>query len=130
MAKKRELINKPLLVRQIALLFMDVIMLVMCAAVAVAMWYEFDFQSPGFLSTIDKVFTLMPLTIPCALLIFNLLDLYTSIWSFVGEQELARVIIACVSVAVEWWIFQKAFEREVSIGFVFFLFFLLLNLSS
>ena len=124
--QQRSLVNMPLLWRQIALLVLDVIVLVACAVLAVTMYYEFNIREPGFLRMLENVLKLMPITIPCALLIFNLLDLYTSIWSYVSEQELVRVVIACVGVSAAWWSFHKFFDRRLPVGFAFFLFFLLL----
>ena len=124
--KQRPFINKSLLLRQLSLLCLDVVLLGVSAFLSAAMLYEFNLAAPGFSTILQNVIQILPMTLPCALLIFNLLDLYTSIWSFVGEQELVRVVIACFCVSVEWWIFQFVFRREVPVTFAFFLFFLLL----
>ena len=124
--KQRPFINKSLLLRQLSLLCLDVVLLGVSAFLSAAMLYEFNLAAPGFSTVLQNVIQILPMTLPCALLIFNLLDLYTSIWSFVSEQELVRVVIACFCVSVEWWIFQFVFSREVPVTFAFFLFFLLL----
>ena len=104
--KQRAGINLALMWRQLSLLILDAALLILCAGLALAIRYEFNFTDPAFAIMTQHVVKMLPLTLPCALLIFNLLDLYTSIWTFVSEQELVRVAIACSLVSVEWWFFH------------------------
>ena len=128
--KQRSAINVVLMVRQLLLLILDAALLILCAGLALAILHEFNFTDPTFAIMTQHVVKMLPLTLPCALLIFNLLDLYTSIWSFVSEQELVRVAIACSLVSVEWWFFHWIFGRCLSLSFAFFFALLLLFATS
>ena len=124
--KPRMLRNRTLLWRQLSLLLFDAILLVLCAMLALAMRFEFDLFSQDFLLYGRNVLQLLPLTLPLSLLIFCLLGLYTSIWSFAGEREFVRVVFSCLLVSVTWGAAQWLFHQYVPVSFSFFLFFLLL----
>ena len=117
--------NRMVLWRQLALLCFDTVVLVLSAVLALALRYEFDFSDAGFINYFENIVKLLPVTVILSLLIFNLLGLYTSIWTFVGEQELVRVVLACLLSSAQWITVQFLFRMRVPRSFAVFHFFLL-----
>ena len=117
--------NRMVLWRQLALLCFDAVVLVLSAVLALALRYEFDFSDAGFINYFENIVKLLPVTVILSLLIFNLLGLYTSIWTFVGEQELVRVVLACLLSSAQWITVQFLFRMRVPRSFAVFHFFLL-----
>lgn len=117
--------SRVVLWRQLMLLCFDAVVLVLSAVLALAFRYEFGFSDAGFLGYFQNVVKLLPITVTLSLLIFNLMGLYTSIWTFVGEQELIRVVVACFLSSAQWITVQFLFDLRVPRSFAFFHFFLL-----
>ena len=117
--------SRSVLIRQLALLFFDMIVLVLTAVLALAIRFDMSFSDAGFLYYFENVVKLLPVTLLLSLLIFNLMGLYTSIWSFVGEQELVRVVLACLLCSAQWVWVQFLLKASVPWSFACFHFFLL-----
>ncbi len=117
--------SRAVLWRQLALFCFDVVVLVLSAVLALALRYEFDFSDAGFINYFQNIVKLLPVTVSLSLLIFNLMGLYTSIWSFVGEQELVRAVLACLLSSAQWISVQFLFRLRVPRSFAVFHFFLL-----
>ena len=118
--------HKDILWRQILLFAIDALVLLVSAMLALAIRFEFELFSSEFLFYARNVIKILPIMLPLSLLTFAGMGLYTSIWSFVGEQELVRVILASLAVAAEWGLAQFLLQWRVPLSFMFFLFFLLL----
>lgn len=87
--------NKEMILRGGALMFLDV--LIIMISMAGALWIRFDFHfsevSPEFMETIhDYMLTNIIVTI----LLYLCFRLYTSLWRFAGAVEMKNVILACI----------------------------------
>lgn len=85
--------NKEMLFRSTALVFLDILLIMI--SMAGSLWIRFDFSftaiEPLFLKGVRQY---MLINIITTLLIYGLFRLYTSLWRFAGVVELKNVICA------------------------------------
>ena len=117
--------NRTVLLRQLVLLCFDAVVLVLSAVLALAIRFELDFSDPVFAGYLQSVLKLLPVTVLLSLIIFNVMGLYTSIWTFVGEKELVRAVAACLLSSAQWVLVQYLLGYPVPRSFACFHFFLL-----
>lgn len=98
MAKERNILKIPAN-RVIALLFMDVMDVIIASFAALFIRFEFSFRAIErvFLERYERI--LLPLIL-FSLLFFCLWRLYKSVWRYASANELVNVIMACSCVAV------------------------------
>ena len=96
---KRIIQDKQLLIRRIFLMCYD--MLAVFAASILALLVRFDFHimsvPPEYL---DEVWRTIPYMVVMTLIIFWVLRLYSSLWSYAGALEMMYVVSACVLDAI------------------------------
>ena len=120
--------SRSVLLRQLELLLFDATVLTLAAVLALAIRFDMDFSDAVFLYYFENVVRVLPVTLLISLLIFNIMGLYTSIWSFVGEQELVRIVLACLLGSAQWVLVQFLLKAPVPLSFAIFHFFLLTSL--
>lgn len=85
--------NKEMILRGGALMFLDV--LIILISMTGALWIRFDFHfgdiSQEFMETIHDY---LPVNIIVTILIYLIFKLYTSLWRFAGAEEMKNVILA------------------------------------
>lgn len=98
MAKERNILKIPAN-RVIALLFMDVMDVIIASFAALFIRFEFSFRAIErvFLERYERI--LLPLIL-FSLLFFCIWRLYKSVWRYASANELVNVIMACSCVAV------------------------------
>lgn len=98
MAKERNILKIPAN-RVIALLFMDVMDVIIASFAALFIRFEFSFRAIErvFLERYERI--LLPLIL-FSLLFFCIWRLYKSVWRYASANELVNIIMACSCVAV------------------------------
>lgn len=90
--KKREF-NRQLFSRRAGLMIYDVVSVLAASFLAIAMRYEFEYDTiPSYF--LETIFRFLPFNIICTVTIFYIFRLYHSLWAFAGENELQNVVVA------------------------------------
>lgn len=95
---KRILIDKQLLIRRIFLIALDICCIVIANIAALFVRFEFSIEKiePQFL---DRMWSYLPISIVCTIIIFFIFRLYHSLWSYAGIVELENIVASCVIAA-------------------------------
>ncbi len=122
--KKHLEVNKSKLLRSMALLFCDVLVIII--SMVGALWIRFDFQ----FNQIDRVFyeTLSTCMIPnilCTVFIYWIMKLYTSLWRFASIVELKNIIISVVLSTALQYGGMRLFDMHIPRSYPFLYLFLL-----
>ncbi|MBR1913395.1 MAG: polysaccharide biosynthesis protein [Lachnospiraceae bacterium] len=92
--------NRQLFVRRAGLIIYDIIAIMASSALGLLM--RFDMSYAELVSTvdadiwIDNIWRYLPITIVTTILIFHLLHMYQSLWSYAGLSEMASLIAGCL----------------------------------
>lgn len=120
--------NKEMLMRSAALLFLD-ILLIMISMVG-ALWIRCDFRfrsiDPRFLETIHEY---LWVNIVCTVIVYTVFRLYTSLWRFASIEELKNVICAVLASTVLQSLGMKLLGLEIPRSYPFLYLLLLLCLT-
>ena len=85
--------------RLLALIVWDIIMTHLASVMTLVIRFELEFNSvdPVFWDVLGKYFLVHTIT---TLFLFNIFQLYTSLWSYAGMRELGNIVLASVSATV------------------------------
>ena len=89
-----------LLVRVIFLIALDILVINLSAFLALFIRYEFDYQIMAGSGFLDSLATFSIANTAVTLILFWLLNLYSSLWGFAGVDELIHIFVASVLSAV------------------------------
>ena len=89
-----------LLVRVIFLIALDILVINLSAFLALFIRYEFDYQIMAGSGFLDTLATFSIANTAVTLILFWLLNLYSSLWGFAGVDELIHIFVASVLSAV------------------------------
>ena len=92
---KKIIQDKQLLIRRIFLMCYDVLAVFAASIVALLIRFDLNIKSVPF-QYMDEVWRALPFMIIVTLVIFWLLRLYSSLWSYAGALEMMYVVSACI----------------------------------
>ncbi|WP_283230084.1 polysaccharide biosynthesis protein [Fusibacillus kribbianus] len=110
--------NKDMMLRSMALLLLDVLLIIV--SMAGALWIRYDFRftviEPQFMGSVRNY--ILP-NIGCTLLIFWAFRLYSSLWRFASIVELKNVLFAVVISTVMQFLGMRLFDLPVPRSYPF-----------
>ena len=85
--------------RLLALIVWDVIMIHLASVITLVIRFELEFNrvDPVFWDVLGKYFVIHTIT---TVFVFNLFQLYTSLWNYAGMRELGNIVLASVSATI------------------------------
>lgn len=92
---KKIIQDKQLLIRRIFLMCYDVLAVFAASIVALLIRFDLNIKSVPF-QYMDEVWRALPFMIIVTLIIFWMLRLYSSLWSYAGALEMMYVVSACI----------------------------------
>ena len=82
-------------IKRISMVLMDVGIVILAAMLALIIRFDFNLQSvPKYY--IEVVWSVLPLMLLIAVIVFSVFRLYSSLWTYAGATELLYLISACV----------------------------------
>ena len=109
------------------LLILDFLIIVFSSLFAI--WIRFDFDAVPY-EYMHNVLRYLMIDIPIAIIIFNYLRLYTSIWQYASVTELMNVILGCFSFEIISFVYKLVLEISLPRSYYIIQFFIMLTLVS
>lgn len=112
------------ILRVIFLVLMDCVCVCFSTFFALFTRFEFDFKALKESAFLDSAAESTGIGIACAITIFFLFKLYSSLWEFAGAEEFIRLVTASAAVAAVQWVLMKILTISLprSFSVLFFLF--------
>ena len=128
MFTKVTLKNKEILVRSAALLFLDILLIII--SMAGALWIRFDFRFRAIdYRFIETLRDYLWINVVCTVVIYALFRLYTSLWRFASIEELKNVICAVLGSTVLQFFGMRLLDLPIPQSYSFLYLLLLLCMT-
>ena len=126
---KKDVANKELQVRRIALIFLDILLIF--TSMIGALWIRCDFLFSNIEADFLKaVYRYWAVNICLTIFIYYIFHLYSSLWRFASITELKNVIFAVVLSTVEQFLGMKLLGFRMPRSYPFLYLFLLFSLTT